>query len=261
MVQWRHRLCPNILWARAPCTTLHWGKGEGWALARAHLLPHLLTASSALAASAAALPAKELGHKANHKLKLLLFLVGSPLVSLTIGLLWAHHEHAEHSCFSSISTLFPFLVQTSRNIYNRWVRKIDRKEEKRCIFLSHHLDDVLGKCADKHAIPLKAAPIKPKLNLNDRFLIFIIFSSKLSRKPQFLSLLYQRVISRTLFPQTKGHRHTADHVYVIWKQKTEALPLTSTFLSLVGGNGVQGDGCTTISRGILPILCPWVYYD
>lgn len=61
-------------------------EGGGMGTDQSLLLPHLLTASSAPAASAAAPPAKEFGRKANHKPKLLL-LVGSPLVSHITGLL------------------------------------------------------------------------------------------------------------------------------------------------------------------------------
>lgn len=61
-------------------------EGGGRALARAHQLPHLLAAGLAPAASAAAPPARELSHKADHKPKLL-SIVGSPLVSHTTGLL------------------------------------------------------------------------------------------------------------------------------------------------------------------------------
>lgn len=94
--------------------------------------------------------------------------------------------------------------------YMQQISEEDRKEEKRCIFLAHHLDGLLGQCTDKHAIPLKAVPLKPNWIWRTGCYLYYFFM-KAFKIPKFLSLLYQRVMSRTLFLQTKGHGHTADH--------------------------------------------------
>lgn len=65
--------------------------------------------------------------------------------------------------------------------YTQQISEEERKEEKRCIFLAHHLDALLGRCANKHAIPLIAGVIKPNWIRRTGCYLYYFFSWKLSK--------------------------------------------------------------------------------